>query len=58
MTDCCDDCLACRVCDLTLRLVDRAHRRAYGSRDCARMLERAGYDGASVERCKIDWLWG
>lgn len=58
ITDWCDDFLACRICDLVLRLVDPAHRRAYGSRECAAFLARAGYTTPVVERYKLNWLWG
>lgn len=58
VTDWCDDYLACKACDLVLRAVDPAHRRAYGSEACAAFLMRAGFTGAAVERYKINWLWG
>ncbi len=58
ITDWCDDFLACRVCDLILRLFDRAHFRAYGAAELTRMLEAGGFEVVSVERYKIDWLWG
>ncbi len=58
VTDWCDDFLACRMCDLLLRLVGRAHRRIYGSAGCRRLVEAAGFEAVSVDRYKIDWLWG
>ena len=58
VTDWCDDYLACKACDLVLRLVDPAHQRAYGSRECVQLLNHAGYSEAAVERYKINWLWG
>jgi len=58
ITDWCDDYLACKVCDVVLRVFDRAHRRAYGTRACRHLLDRAGYDAPVVERYKINWLWG
>ncbi len=58
ITDWCDDYLACRICDVYLRLFDRAHFRMYGRRECARLLGEAGYGEAQVDRYKINWLWG
>lgn len=58
VTDWCDDFLSCKACDLYLRVVDPAHRRAYGTRECTALLARAGYADPVVERYKITWLWG
>ncbi len=58
ITDWCNDYLSCRVCDMYLRLVNRAHRRTYGTKKCARLLESAGFSNIRVDRGKIDWLWG
>ncbi len=58
ITDWCDDFVACRACDLILRLVERAHFRSYGTAELARMLETSGFAVVSLDRYKIDWLWG
>jgi SAM-dependent methyltransferase len=58
LTDWCDDFLACRLCDHLLRLVDRAHHRAYRRAELERLLEQTGYRLLAVDRYKIDWLWG
>jgi len=58
VTDWCDDFLACWLCDRALRLVDRTYRRAYGGRECRRLLEDAGLRVERIDRYKIDWLWG
>lgn len=58
LTDWCDDYLLCRLFDRLLRLWDPAHRRAYGSGECRRLLQAAGFEALSVERYKIGWLWG
>jgi len=58
VTDWCDDYLACKVCDLWLRLFDPAHFRTYGREACRRMLEEAGFRIFELDRYKIDWLWG
>jgi ubiquinone/menaquinone biosynthesis C-methylase UbiE len=58
ITDWCDDYVACRMCDLVLRIAGRAHGRAYGSAACAQLLERSGFTGTVVDRYKISWLWG
>ncbi len=58
ITDWCDDFWACRLCDRALRIVNRAHRRIYGSQECGELLERHGYRIETVDRYKIGWLWG
>jgi ubiquinone/menaquinone biosynthesis C-methylase UbiE len=58
LTDWCDDYLACRVCDLYLRLFNQAHVKVYRRQECLRLLREAGYQGVDVERYKINWLWG
>jgi ubiquinone/menaquinone biosynthesis C-methylase UbiE len=58
LTDWCDDYWTCRVCDRWLRLFSRAYHRSYGSKQCARMLETAGFTVVSVDRYKISLLWG
>ena len=58
ITDWCDDYLACKICDLVLRLFDPAHFRMYGTQECAERLDRAGFRIETSERFKIDWLWG
>ena len=58
LTDWCDDYVACKVCDLWLRLFNRAHFRSYGEKQCRLLLERAGFAVVSVDRYKINWLWG
>ena len=58
LTDWCDDFIACRVCDLWLRLFNRAHFRTYGEKQCRGFLEQAGFENVRVDRYKIDWFWG
>ena len=58
ITDWCDDYIACRICDLYLRLFNRAHYKTYGKEECIRLLEETGYTEVAVERFKINWLWG
>lgn len=58
ITDWCDDYLACRLCDLYLRLFNRAHFKAYGKKECTRLLQEAGYAEVHIDRYKISWLWG
>lgn len=58
LTDWCDDYFACRICDLYLRIFNRAHFKTYGERECMRLLEEAGYPEVRVKRYKINWLWG
>jgi ubiquinone/menaquinone biosynthesis C-methylase UbiE len=58
MTDWCDDYLACRLCNLYLRLTNRAFYKTYRQTECQSLLYAAGYRDASIERYKISWLWG
>ena len=58
ITDRCDDYIACRICDLYLRLFNRAHFKTYGKKECLRLLEEADYTEVKVESFKINWLWG
>ena len=58
ITDWCDDYVACRICDLWLRVFDRAHFRTYGREHCRRFLQEAGFIVVRVDRYKINWLWG
>ena len=58
ITDWCDDYLACRICDLYLRLFDRAHVKVYRQKECRCLLLEAGYRPAAIDRYRINWLWG
>ncbi|MBD2100174.1 class I SAM-dependent methyltransferase [Leptolyngbya sp. FACHB-261] len=58
ITDWCHDYLTCRICDLLLRLFNRAHFRTYGVSQCQVMLQNEGLHEVSIEKYKIDWLWG
>ncbi len=58
ITDWCADYLSCRICDVCLRLVNRAHRGTYSVKECICLLKSAGFGNIGVERYRIDWLWG
>lgn len=58
ITDWCHDYISCRICDLFLRLFNRAHFKVYGVSECEALLMAACFHDASVERYKINWLWG
>ncbi len=58
ITDWCDDYLACHICDLYLRVFNRAHFRTYGARECEALIAAAGFRNIGIERYKISWLWG
>ena len=58
VVDWCDDYLACKICDRLLRLVDPAHFRTYGMKECQRLLTAANFEIELGQRFKIDWLWG
>lgn len=58
VTDWCDDFLGCKLLDRWLRFTRRAYHRIYGSRECAGLLEQAGFRVKVIERYKVTWLWG
>jgi ubiquinone/menaquinone biosynthesis C-methylase UbiE len=58
LTDWCDDYLACRVCNLYLRLFGRAHVKVYRQEECRHLLLEAGYRTVDIDLYKINWLWG
>jgi len=58
LTDWCDDYLACRICNLYLRLTNRAFYKTYRQAECRELLKVSGYEVQSFERYKISWLWG
>jgi len=58
ITDWCDDYLACRICNVYLRLTNRAYYKTYRETECRELLAEAGHPGATIERYKINWLWG
>ena len=58
LTDWCDDYLACRVCNLYLRLTNRAFYKTYRRNECLHLLRRAGFDNVKLDSYKISWLWG
>lgn len=58
ITDWCDDYLACRLCDLYLRLFSRAYFKAYGEEECVRLLKETGHARVDIDSYKINWLWG
>ena len=58
ITDWCDEYLSCKVCDLLLRRINRAHGRVYGRAQCRALLEESGFEDVDVDRYRINWLWG
>jgi ubiquinone/menaquinone biosynthesis C-methylase UbiE len=58
ITDWCDDYLACRLCNIYLRITNRAYYKTYRQHECLELLAAAGHPGAKIERYKINWLWG
>jgi ubiquinone/menaquinone biosynthesis C-methylase UbiE len=58
LTDWSDDFLACRLCDLYLRLFNPGHFKVYRERELRRLLREAGFRDIESDRYKINWLWG
>lgn len=36
----------------------RAHRPIYGTARCRGLVARAGFTDLSIDRYKVNWLWG
>jgi ubiquinone/menaquinone biosynthesis C-methylase UbiE len=58
VTDWCRDFLGCRMFGAVWRLVNRAHYRMYDTGQCAALLNSGGFQVETIERYKINWLWG
>lgn len=58
LTDWCDDYIACRICNLYLRLTNRAFYKTYRQAECRELLRVAGFGNVKLDRYKISWLWG
>lgn len=58
ITDWCDDYVACKICDVFLRLFNHAHFKTYGKDACELLLQKAGFVNVQVDRYRINWLWG
>lgn len=58
ITDWCDDFLLCKLCDVFLRAMRKSYKKIYGMQECMHLLGEAAFKSISVERYKIDWLWG
>jgi ubiquinone/menaquinone biosynthesis C-methylase UbiE len=58
LTDWCDDYLWCRLCNLYLRLTNRAFYKTYRQAECLALLRGMGFTEIRFERYKINWLWG
>ena len=58
ITDWCDDYLPCRICNVYLRMTNRAYFKTYRQGECRKLLQGAGFASPNIERYKINWLWG
>lgn len=58
ITDWCDDYIACKVCNVVLRCLNREHKKSYSLQQFRRFLRVAGYKVEVVECYKVSWLWG
>jgi len=58
LTDWCDDYIACRLCNLYLRLTNRAFYKTYRQGECMALMREVGLENVKFERYKISWLWG
>jgi hypothetical protein len=46
------------LCNLYLRLTNRAFYKTYREAECLDLLGQAGFGTVRFERYKISWLWG
>jgi len=58
ITDWCHDYLSCKICDLWLRIFNQAHFKTYRSKECQKLIGKAGLDRVQVERYRLNWFWG
>lgn len=58
ITDWCDDYLACWLCNIYLRMTNRAYFKTYRQGECMELLRAAGFTSPNIGRYKISWLWG
>ena len=58
ITDWCHDYLSCKICDLWLRVFNKAHFKTYRSKECHALIGKAGLYDVRVERYRLNWFWG
>jgi ubiquinone/menaquinone biosynthesis C-methylase UbiE len=58
ITDWCDDYLSCKVCDLYLRLFNKAHYKTWGLEGIQELLAESDFEQIRAEPYRINWLWG
>jgi len=58
ITDWCEDFLSCRICDLILRIFDRAHFKTYHIDELLKLVSESKFSGMEIESYKVNWLWG
>src|SRR3989338_2270956 len=56
--DWCRDYLVCRLCDLFLKVFDRAHKYCYRQRELNRFLADASVQVLSGHKFKLNLVWG
>ena len=52
ITDWCDDYLACRICNIYLRMTNRAYCKTYRQHECLELLVAGGHAAAQIERTR------
>lgn len=56
--DWCRDFLACRLCDVALRLLDPAYRRCYGQRELREFMRAANLEVKAKHKERLRVIWG
>lgn len=58
ITDWCNDYFTMRICDVFLRIFNKAHSKTYGSKDIKILLQENKFTVQNIETYKINWWWG
>jgi ubiquinone/menaquinone biosynthesis C-methylase UbiE len=58
ITDWCNDFLTCRILDVALHCINRAHFHTYTVHELQTLLKHEGFSEVGIERYKINWFWG
>ncbi|HEB93972.1 MAG TPA: methyltransferase domain-containing protein [Gammaproteobacteria bacterium] len=59
ITDWCDDYITCQICDLFLRVFNKAHFKTYRKKEFYQLLSSSGFfDDIEINGYKVNWFWG
>ncbi len=58
ITDWCHDYIACKACDLYLKLIGKGHFNMLSSTACHCLLKQENFIDIQIKKFKINWIWG